>query len=114
MDALRVSLVVIGIILILAIYLYSRRSLNSGDKTFKIKFPRRWLNLATRLIPDRKNTPSSAAHQYDDPEPRLEPQISTHELSDIEEIVPSRSIVMDDVAAGIIANLLLRIIIYFL
>ncbi len=101
MDALRVSLVVIGIILILAIYIYSRRSLNAADKRLKTKSPRQWLKRATRLIPDRMTTPSPAIHQPDDQAPRLEPQISTSELNDIEEIVPTRSIGMEDIAEDV-------------
>lgn len=101
MDALRVSLVVIGILLVAAIYMYSRRELTAAEKRLKLASVWNWLRGLRRFLPERNQAPPPTHEEPDLSNPRMEPQISTAELHDIEEIVPLRSIGMEDVAEDV-------------
>jgi cell division protein ZipA len=85
---LRVSLLVIGGLIILAIYLFSRRGLSEGERRARTSLKNRcaglWQDLRTRLQPksefvqEEAYTPTS-------------PVLDSHELEQLEEIIPDRS-----------------------
>lgn len=85
---LRVSLLIIGSLIILAIYLFSRRSLSADEPRTRIYHPNRWSTLwqsvKTRLEPKSEFT---QAETYTPLAPVLDPS----ELDHLEEIIPDRS-----------------------
>jgi len=106
MDALRVSLVVIGVLLVIAIYVYSRRELGAADKRLQIKIPqikipRQWFRDLSRFFPKRSSHPKPANQPVIDEHTYVEPQINVDDLNAIEEIVPSHSIDMTDIAEDV-------------
>lgn len=97
MDALRVSLIVVGILVVVAIYVYGRRQLDANDQRLKLNpaaIP--WAALWARFKPKRPLRRSSLpAHPTT---PHLEPELSSAELGDLDSIVPERHASLSDVA----------------
>ena len=105
MDALRVSLIVVGILIVIAIYLYGRRQLDASDKRLKFvpsiswssllkKLPRKKIDLGRlkfkpRLSPMTPARPAASG---------LEPKISADELEDMDSIVPSKHAGLENIA----------------
>jgi cell division protein ZipA len=116
MDTLRVSLVVIGILIIVAIYVYSRRDLVRDKRQPELSPRTPWYEKFPSLFKRRMNIASTDSDRN---EPRREPQIDpgfdsgiespevhdviTDELEQLEQIVPSRMPGMEDVADDVSA-----------
>lgn len=110
MDALRVSLIVVGILIVIAIYVYGRRQLDADDKRLKFvpaipwasllnkfqlskrqldKFSLRLFKFKSKFSPQTPKHPAANA---------LEPSISTDDLNDLDSIVPSKHASLENVA----------------
>lgn len=110
MDALRVSLIVVGILIVIAIYVYGRRQLDADDKRLKFvpaipwaalvnkfqlskhqldKFGQRLLKFKPKLSPLTPKRPAAKG---------LEPSISADDLNDLDSIVPSKHASLENVA----------------
>jgi len=101
MDALRVSLVIVGILLIAGIYLYSKRDVSASDKRFKIKSPHSFLKLIAKLKSRQIKTVPDEDYSAAPATTSLEPHISNVELNELESIVPMRSPQMSDIAEDV-------------
>lgn len=85
---LRVSLLVIGGLIILAIYLFSRRGLPAADRHARVARSNRWSELWQWLRARLKNRSAPQEQEAFTPTaPVLDPQ----ELDHLEEIIPDRS-----------------------
>lgn len=96
MDALRISLLIIGGIIILAIYLYGRRHLKAENRKLDLPRNARWLRLFsqlfTRLQPEQHSATRSVRTA-----PSVAPEgIDAAELEALEKIVPQRDITATD------------------
>jgi len=85
---LRVSLLIIGGLIILAIYLFSRRGLPVGGRrartTLKNRWSELWQGLRTRLQP-------KSEFAEEQPYTPTSPVLDSRELDQLEEIIPDRS-----------------------
>ena len=105
MDALRVSLIVIGILIVIAIYVYGRRQLNSEDKRLKFRPAVPWAAIRNKLPFDKfsfrrfKFEPKLSARKPERPiAPGIEPTISNDELEELDSIVANKTTGLEQIA----------------
>jgi len=96
MDTLRVSLIIIGILIIGAIYLWGRRQVDSDDQSLKISSPFSWLNLFERFKLSLPKWEQSVTEDVKS----VNEELTEEDLADVKSIVAERKQVIsksDDV-----------------
>ena len=86
MDTLRVSLIIIGILIIGAIYLLGRRQVDADEQPFKVSSAMSWLNLFTRFkfsFPKWEQSVSAEVISKTE-------ELSAEDLADVKSIVAER------------------------
>lgn len=97
MDALRVWLIVIGILIVAAIYYIGRRQLDAQDRRFKFATDVPWSALYSRLKSRVKQFKQSRMPKQVE-HPVLTPEPDPAELDSVDSIVPTRSEHSADIA----------------
>lgn len=87
MDALRVSLLIIGGLLILAIYIYGRRNLQRDERRFASRRAGMWSALTGHIR--KRFQPQPPAERFA-PQLQSPPVIAAEELEELEEMIPDR------------------------
>ena len=105
MDALRVSLIVVGILIVIAIYVYGRRQLDANDRRLKLVPTIPWSSLFSKFqfskfsLSRFKFKPKLPLSSPKRPvTPGLEPAISTDDLEDMDSIVPTKHASLENIA----------------
>lgn len=94
MDALRISLLIVGGLIVLAIYLYGRRHLQVENRDLDLPRKTRWLRLFRNLMQRRAQSvhPSTRAAPVVSPD-----MVDAADLDALEKIVPARNASAGDV-----------------
>jgi len=92
MDTLRVSLIIIGLLIVGLIYFIGRRQLNADDRQFRFAPNFSWLNILNRL---RFSLPKREKHIKEESSVNDE-QLSDEDLDEVEPIVAERKEILSD------------------